>query len=120
MQISPQKGEWEAATEVGGKVGSFIFMSGIAVSPLKIFSLPSTAATGAAAGLGALATGTVAYFQTWRSSDLAAGYCGDLSSVSNNPMDPKEARNGCSVVIPADYNDIAFINRYCSLIEGNP
>jgi len=107
MQITADKGVLEAAWETGTKTGGFLFTSSVAVTPLGL-------ARGGVIGAlsGAISAGVAAY-QTWESHNIAAGYCGEFTSVDN-------ARKGCSVVTPFNYQDAAAINQYCDHIEGQP
>lgn len=62
---------------------------------------------GAAAIAVAFQQGNVAHQRS-----VTAGYCGDISTGT-------DARNGCSVVRPIEYN-ITDVSKYCSVIETIP
>ena len=49
----------------------------------------------------------------YANQDIAAGYCGDISSTSSG------AREGCSVVRTVNY-DVNEISKYCSVMESVP
>jgi len=75
---------------------------------------PSVFAT--KAGLTVLATGVssgVSYFNALHNQDISALQCGSFTSQS-------DARKGCSIVKPIDYNNVGAINAFCGRIEGNP
>lgn len=112
MQIDTNEDELENAFGAAQGAGAFAFISTSGVGPLGILNLKEAAIFSAFA---ATTAGTVAYFQTWASKDLAAAHCGELTSI-----DDQSKRRGCSVVMPVDYKDIEFINKHCSIIEGQP
>jgi hypothetical protein len=110
MQINTEDDPWTAGSETGMKTGAFVFGTTTGVGPLGFLTLK----IGLVAGFfSALASGTLAAIQTYRSRDIAAGYCGKFTSIS-------KGREGCSVIVPFDYQKIQDINNYCSVIEGTP
>jgi len=109
MQISTPE-VWDATKETGGRMATAVFVGTVGINPIGMFKVGNLLSL-----LTGVTTGTIAALQTWRSREIAAAYCGELTSI-----DKKSARNGCSVVMPVDYKDIQFINKYCSIIEGNP
>ncbi|MFH1803238.1 MAG: hypothetical protein ABH864_07385 [archaeon] len=110
MQIDTDETPLEAGTDTGIKSAAFLFTSTSAVSPIGLVSLK---ARGVLSIAGGAAAGGIAAIQTWQSRETSAGYCGEFTSTEN-------ARRGCSVVTPFNYQNAEAINDYCSYIEGQP
>lgn len=107
MQINTEKDELTAGLDTGLTSAAFVFGTGAYSIPKLSLIVPLAKLT-ALVGLG---TGGVAAFQTWRSRNLAAGYCGELTSA-------KESRNGCSVITTFNYDHPEALAQYCGTIEG--
>jgi hypothetical protein len=111
MQISTKEGAVQSGVETGVKSAAFVFGTTSALGPFgKVLTLGKG---GIIAGVAGLAGGGIAAFQTYRSRQVSAAYCGEFTSVDSG-------RNGCSVVTAFDYNKVQYINDYCSVIEGQP
>lgn len=111
MQINTEKEWYEALFNTGVKSGAFVLTSTSALSPLgNLFTFSQSATLGALTGV---TTGGIAAFQTYRSKNIAASYCGKLTSVT-------DGRKGCSVITTFNYKNVRAINDYCKILEGQP
>ena len=110
MQISAP-GYWNSLgniardVAIGGAAGHFMSF-GATTKLVTTVATRNPIFTGVAAILG---IGTHAYF-VFSNQNIAAGYCGDISTGS-------DARMGCSVVRVVNY-DAEDIKQYCSVIES--
>ncbi len=110
MQILTPETPGEVFAETGVKSAAFVFGAGTAVFPFKIALLGKITALSVLAGA---TTGGVAALQTWRNRNIAAGYCGEFTSV-------EKGRAGCSIVTGFDHSQSESINEFCAVLEGNP
>ena len=93
------------------KSAAFMFTSHAAISGFGMLKQwPALLAEGASA----LAIGGFAAYEQNQKQNLAAGYCGDFIG------DAQEARKGCSIILPIDYENIEKVNQFCGRIEGSP
>lgn len=115
MQILTEATPYEAGTRTATEAGGFVLAAGYGTGALgKLLTmnwLTSALVVGGAAA-GVAGVGGLAAFQTYRSQQVAAGYCGELTSVD------EDANKGCSVVTPFDYNQKLALKDFCAKFEG--
>ena len=111
MQINTGKTPSETFRETAGKTYVSANVLAGSLGPIAVLFKWKTQAI---IGAGALGTGGIAAFQSYRGRQLSAGYCGEFISQEEG------AQNGCSLVLPLNFEDINQVNNYCSRIEGNP
>ena len=111
MQIKTEKTPWEKFAESSLK---FLAGSGTGVASLGGIGVLTKGPVIALVGLGSVGTGGIAAFQSYKGRQLSAGYCGEFISETS------KAAQGCSLVLPLNFEDINQVNNYCSRIEGNP
>jgi len=118
MQIKTSE-DWIQAGESGAIVtGAFLVGSTVSLGAtgtvLKIaLKHPLIALVSAVVVVGG--TAGLRAFGAAKDQELSAGYCGRFNTASED-----KNVQGCSVVTPIDYNNVAAVNQLCGVIEGNP
>ncbi len=108
MQILTPESYLQAAGETAAYTGGFVLAGPIALGPLgKILFFKARALTTLVASP---VMGGIAGFQTYKSRQLSAGYCGEFTSK-------EKAGEGCSIITLMDYKDISKLNDFCGRIE---